>query len=252
MIKTSYLWTASDPTYGAVNGDDPLPDLAIGRLPAATVDELRWMVEKILAYEASGPHLDGPVVLVADNPDGAGDFHADADALASGVLAGREPRKIYLGQLDTETTRTEIVEAFDQGASLMSFLGHGGIQLWAHEDILDNARVASLAAQPRQPLLLTLNCLNGYFHFPYFNSLAEELLKTKDRGALEAFSPSGLSLNGPAQLYHRMLLRELTNPARLRLGDALLAAQGAYAETGAFPELLSIYHLFGDPALRLR
>jgi hypothetical protein len=49
-----------------------------------------------------------------------------------------------------------------------------------------------------------------------------------------------------------MLLRELTNPARLRLGDALLAAQGAYAETGAFPELLSIYHLFGDPALRLR
>lgn len=252
MIKTSYLWTASDPTYGAVNGDDPLPDLAIGRLPAATVDELRSMVEKILAYEASGPHLDGPVVLVADNPDGAGDFHADADALASSVLAGRNPRKIYLGQLDTETTRSEIVEAFDQGASLMSFLGHGGIQLWAHEDILDNARVASLAAQPRQPLLLTLNCLNGYFHFPYFNSLAEELLKTKGRGALAAFSPSGLSLNGPAQLYHRMVLLELVNPARLRLGDALLAAQAAYAETGAFPELLSIYHLLGDPALRLR
>lgn len=50
MVKTSYLWTASDPGYAAVNGDDLLPDFAIGRLPAATVDELRVMVEKILAY----------------------------------------------------------------------------------------------------------------------------------------------------------------------------------------------------------
>ena len=31
-----------------------------------------------------------------------------------------------------------------------------------------------------------------------------------------------------------------------------LAAQKAYAETGALPELLSIYHLLGDPATRIR
>ena len=31
----------------------------------------------------------------------------------------------------------------------------------------------------------------------------------------------------------------------------ILAAQRAYAETGAFPELLSIYHLLGDPALKI-
>ena len=34
--KTSYLWTVSDPLLAAVNGDDGLPDLAIGRLPATT------------------------------------------------------------------------------------------------------------------------------------------------------------------------------------------------------------------------
>jgi hypothetical protein len=37
-----------------------------------------------------------------------------------------------------------------------------------------------------------------------------------------------------------------------RLGDAVLASQSAYAASGAFPELLTIYHLLGDPALRLR
>jgi hypothetical protein len=37
-----------------------------------------------------------------------------------------------------------------------------------------------------------------------------------------------------------------------RLGDAVLSAQKAYALSGAFPELLSIYHLLGDPALALK
>ena len=32
MVKTSYLWTVSDPTLAMVNGGDRLPDLALGRL----------------------------------------------------------------------------------------------------------------------------------------------------------------------------------------------------------------------------
>jgi hypothetical protein len=84
------------------------------------------------------------------------------------------------------------------------------------------------------------------------NSLAEELLKAEGRGAMGAFSPSGLSLNGPAQRYHKALLSELLSGKRARLGDAILAAQAAYADRGEFLELLSIYHLLGDPALLLR
>ena len=104
----------------------------------------------------------------------------------------------------------------------------------------------------QQALLLTMNCLNGYFHFPYFNSLAEELVKADGKGAIAAFSPSGLSLDGPAHRFHRALLEELLHGGHERLGDAVMAAQSRYAESGAFPELLSIYHLLGDPALGLR
>ena len=253
MVKTSYLWTASDPSYAAVNGEDILPDFSIGRLPAATVDEVHAMVEKTVAYETgeAGLHRSA-VVLVADNPDRAGNFEADADRLAASVLASKNPDKIYLSQLGTAATRDAILQSFDDGASLVSYMGHGGIHLWADENFFNVRDVASLAPQTQQPLVLTMNCLNGYFHFPYFNSLAEELVKTSDKGAIAAFSPSGLSLNGPADLFHQALLEELFNGAHPRLGDAVLAAQEAYAETGAFPELLSIYHLLGDPALRLR
>jgi hypothetical protein len=37
-----------------------------------------------------------------------------------------------------------------------------------------------------------------------------------------------------------------------RLGDAVLAAQAAYGDTGLMPELLAVYHLFADPAMRIR
>ena len=253
MVKTSYLWTASDPSYAAVNGEDILPDLSIGRLPAATVEQVQAMVEKIVAYETGEAGLDrSAVVLVADNRDRAGNFEADADELAATVLASKNPEKIYLSQLGTTHTRNAIVQSFDEGASLVSYLGHGGIHLWATENVFNARDVASLGSQPQQPLLLTMNCLNGYFHFPYFNSLAEALVQAKDKGAIAAFSPSGLSLNGPAHLHHKALLQELFSGNHERLGDAVLAAQESYAATGAFPELLSIYHLLGDPALTLR
>jgi len=251
-VKTSYLWTASDPAYAAVNGEDILPDLAVGRLPAASADELRVMVEKLLAFEASDSLASGKAVLVADNPDAAGDFERDSEEIATGLFASRSPKRIYLGQLGVEPTRQAILQAFDAGAAVVSYAGHGGIHLWAQENIFSTAEVARLAPQSAQPLVLTLNCLNGYFHFPYFNALSEELLKAEGKGAIAAFSPSGLSLNEPAHLFHKALLGEILSGKHDRLGDAVLAAQAAYAETGAFPELLSIYHLFGDPALKLR
>ena len=47
-------------------------------------------------------------------------------------------------------------------------------------------------------------------------------------------------------------MAELTSGRHERLGDALTAAQKAYAETGLMPELISVYHLLGDPAMRIR
>jgi hypothetical protein len=252
LRKTSFLWTASDPAYAAVNGDDELPDLALGRLPAANPDQARVLVEKIVAYETSGPVPPAPVVLVADDADEAGDFGADADEIAGGLLSKHAVRKVYLSRLGTEATREAIVDRFDEGASILSYLGHGGIHLWADENVFDLSRVAALAPQPRQPIVLTMNCLNGYFHFPYFDSLAEALVKAEGRGAIAAFAPSGLSLNAPAHGYHKALLEEILSGRHARLGDAIAAAQAAYARSGAFPELLSIYHLLGDPALALR
>jgi hypothetical protein len=251
VVKTSYLWTASDPFYGAVNGEDLLPDVAVGRLSAGTVEEARVLVEKVVAFETGGRSLDGKAVLIADNADLGGSFEADADEIAGSVLSQREVEKIYLRDLQGGT-RATIVAAFDNGPGLVSYMGHGGTAVWASENVFNNTDLVSMSPQGQQPLLLTLNCLNGFFHFPPLNSLAEAFLKAEGKGVVAAFSPSGLSLNDAAHVYHQAVLREIESGRHSRLGDAILAAQSVYADSGAFPELLSIYHLFGDPALRIR
>ena len=248
--KTSYLWTASDPTLAAVNGEDTLPDIAIGRLPATTKEQARALVAKVLDWEDSRQGLAGAAVLVADNPDPAGDFEADVEDIRASFLAGRAST-IKLRELGGQT-RPAILEAFDRGASLMSYVGHGGAAVWASENVLNSWDVPSLQAQSRQPLMLTLNCLNGYFVAPAFESLSEAFLKAEGRGTIAAVSPSGLSLDGPAHLLHRALMSEITSGRHERLGDLLLAAQQAYADSGAMPELLAIYHLFGDPGMTIR
>jgi hypothetical protein len=249
--KTSYLWTSMDPAVGAVNGEDALPDLAVGRIPATTAEQAAALIGKLVAWEESGQALSGKVALVADDPDAAGDFEGDVEDVRRSFLGDREAAVLKVGELGSGT-RAAIQEALDDGLSLLSYVGHGGSAVWASENVWNSWDAASLRAQSLQPVLLTMNCLNGYFVAPNFESLSESLLKVEGRGAVAAFSPSGLSLNGPAHEYHRALVRELAGGAHERLGDAVLAAQQSYAETGLMPELLSIYHLLGDPAMRIR
>jgi hypothetical protein len=249
--KTSYLWTVSDPLLAAVNGEDALPDLAIGRLPAATVEEAQRLVAKLIAWEDSGQGLSGAAALVADNPDLGGDFEADVRDIAASFLSERKPRLLLLSELGT-AARPAIQDALDSGLGLLSYVGHGGAAVWASENVWNSWDAPRLLAQSRQPLLITMNCLNGYFVAPAFDSLAESLLKAEGRGAIAGFSPSGLSLDLPAHQYHRALMAEITGGRHERLGDAVLAAQKAYAQTGLMPELISVYHLLGDPATQIR
>ena len=54
-----------------------------------------------------------------------------------------------------------------------------------------------------------MTCSNGYFIHPVSNGLAESLALAPHKGAIAAFSPSGLSLDAAAHLYHRALVTQL-------------------------------------------
>ena len=79
--------------------------------------------------------------------------------------------------------------------------------------------------------------------------MSEKLVKLPGRSAIAAFSPSGLSLYEPARRFHRVLLQKLVHGNHERLGDAVLTARAVDTASLAFPELLSPYHVFDDPAV---
>ena len=150
LIQDAYMWTVSDPAYAAVNGEDLLPDLALGRLPAQSLEQAQALVQKVLAWENAGFDLSGRAVLVADNSDHAGDFEGDAEQLASSFFADRDVERIYLSRLGG-ATRATLYDTFDRGSSLMSYLGHGAIAIWASENVFNSWDVPKLAPQPQQP-----------------------------------------------------------------------------------------------------
>ena len=144
--------------------------MAIGRLPAATLEQAQMLVAKLIAWEDSGQGLAGAATLVADNPDLAGDFEADVEDIRASFLASRETRVLKLSELGAQT-RPAILDALNSGLSFLSYVGHGGAAVWASENVWNSWDAASLQAQSRQPFLLTMNCLNGYFVAPAFDSL---------------------------------------------------------------------------------
>ena len=80
-----------------------------------------------------------------------------------------------------------------------------------------------------------MTCSSGFFTSPFGNSLTERLVLAPDKGAIAAFSPSGLSLDDAAHLYHRALVSELEHGQHTRVGDLVLAAQDDYPKPAPSP-----------------
>ena len=98
-----------------------------------------------------------------------------------------------------------------------------------------------------------MNCLNGYFVASTYDSLAEAFLKAEGRGAIASFSPSGLSLDAPAHaLPHAPSWPRSPPDATHDSATPSSPPRTTYAAAGPLPELLAIYHLLGDPAMRVR
>lgn len=96
LVTTPYGLAASDQALAELAGDDGVPEVAIGRIPALTNDELQAYVDKLIAVESARGPWRRKVVLLVDNPDGAGDFPAYSDAVARLLPRTFSRQKIYL------------------------------------------------------------------------------------------------------------------------------------------------------------
>jgi hypothetical protein len=167
--------TVTDEWFVCVSGDDAVPDMYIGRLPAKTSGEASDMVAKIQAYETA-PNTKGwekNILLVAD--DQVLNFESvfvtmndDAAALLpEGMNADKRYLQDYLDQgLGAGKLSEDIIEQMESGALVVNYSGHGHLQGWTDDSIFDAGHVGGLDPENRYPFIVSMSCLTGYFAYP--------------------------------------------------------------------------------------
>ena len=237
LLDTAMLETAVDGWFVDFNADG-LPEIPIGRLPVNTAQEAATVVAKLIAYEQDSPST--KALYVADIGDQVGNFEGAIQPMES--LISLVPEELFRSKLGG-TTGPLLLAGLKGGAGLVTYLGHGSMQLW-DDNVLDTSIVDTLT-NTAFPFFISLTCLNGYFIMPTFDSLAGALV-TDSGGAVGVVASSSLTEFAPQEALGSALLSHLSTG--VTVGEALVAAQHAVSD----PDVQKSYLLFGDPSMRVR
>jgi hypothetical protein len=263
-------------------GPDPttLPglDLAIGRYPVTTEEDLEILLDKLeayLAYEMPG-QWQNRVLLVADDevtPD-ADDQHEHTDyveTLSRGLYPPALDRvKVYL----TEFARNDFgkkpdaqaafIEEFTRGALMTTYTGHGDQNTMAQEEVFVVQKIPELLNEDRYTVFSTFSCSVSRFDLLSGNSMTELLLLHEDGGAVTTFSSTALVYGGASFNLNKEWLGSMFGtpyiiPTYARtprsLGEAAMIAKVATVSSDdSYGTVINNekYALLGDPALVVR
>lgn len=249
----------ADMLYGELTGDAS-PEVAVGRIPVNTLDEAWTVVNKIRTYDSGTRRADWQrrALFVSDNNDDT-NFTALSDEIIGHLPSDITAQRVYLRVThpDARAAKDAIRDAINAGVLLVQFNGHGATWRWAHEVMWSIDGVPNLINGDKLPVVMTFNCLDGYFAHPDAgqSSIAEVMLRRSGGGSILAISPSGLGAAPDQQNLRRILMDVIFREGVREMGMALtVAKQRFYAAYGADPRthyLLYTQTLYGDPALRI-
>lgn len=247
MTETPQMLSPSDSLFGDADGDH-VPEIAIGRLPVLSAEELQNVIGKIIAYEQTAGSR---IVMLADNQDDGGNFPSDSNDIAGLVPSGYVVEKIYLSGHSLDSARRMLLDSINSGVSLLNYIGHAGLDRLANEGLLLSSDIASLQNSGRPFVLTAMTCTVGNFALPGYDALGEALVTKKDTGAAAVWAPTGLSFNFMAKILDEHLFRGGFGNPGTALGDLILDAFSRYHATGNPVYIIDIFNLQGDPAMQL-
>ena len=234
---------------------DSAPDMAIGRIPAASVVDLQTYLVKVEAYEKGTVSLyNAGAMLLADKPDSAaGYFPQDSDWVAELLPSGIAVTRIYLDQQAIGAARSLLFEGMNRGTGWVNYLGHGGMDRFGAAGLLTWDDMGALSSTGPLPVISALTCAANRFEVPGYAPLGARLVLDANGGAIAVWAPTGLSLNEPAVRLNRNLFATVFQQQTSTLGEAVQQTLRDNTRREDMPlYMLRIYSLIGDPALQLR
>jgi hypothetical protein len=248
-----------DHTYADLLPDGsgkPLPEIAVGRIPANTLAEAEAVVSKIIRYDTN-LHTVRPeqnrALFIADDTDGAGNF-----CLENGRAAGHLPDSFSstqlclptLSQADTNALHAQIIAAINAptGPGFVNYRGHGSVNAWASPALMRTSDAP--AWQNAEPLLVvSADCLDGYFASSVTDGMGETFIRRAVHGTAAHWSSTGVGYSTEHTVLHNAFYDALFRQGLLRVGDATNYAKGIYLGTGRPESEAQSFTLLGDPAM---
>lgn len=249
--------SAADNYFVAVDGDDWMPDLALGRFTVVEPAEVAAIVAKTLRYANStdfGAWRQQSLFVTDTNAYFQTESARMADALeAEGFQASQVYPKDE--ETDNEAHIGTLNQAFNDGQLLVHFIGHGGRYIWRtgppdltrNHDLFTLDHVGNLSNGDRLPMVLSMSCYSAPFDHPNADSIGERFLREPDKGAIAVFAASWR--NSPIPQFSNAAITELMTPGAT-IGEALMRAKRTLTNQWN-RTLVETYNLLGDPAVVL-
>jgi hypothetical protein len=247
IIETAAFKTASDDWFSdfAETGFATIPT---GRIPARTAADASLVISKIANYEngSTTGAWTQQALVIADQNVGA-DFTAEANSAGLTLPASLTTTKILADGLDPATASQQIIAAINAGALIVNYTGHGSEQQWSFSDLLDNTSATALTNGNRLPVFLIMDCLNGFFHDVFEESLSSALLFAPNGGAVGVWASSGFTTAPPQASLDQALLSTLSANPSQTIGRAIITAKAGILD----PDVRRTLSFFGNLAMRI-
>jgi hypothetical protein len=241
-------------------------DIAIGRLPVASLAEANGMVDKIIAYKSPQSLGEWRNMTSSIGDDEDGNLHQDQANRIGEYVRINYPaynvEKIILDAFKQQKTpggdrypdvNTAILNRVNDGALVVSYTGHGGGSNWAHERIFNVSDIQKLKNKYRLPLFVTATCEFARFDDPETKTAGEFLITNNEGGAIGMITTVRAVFSDANDALQNALYRQLfvnINGHKPTLGELMTNTKNAIM-AGTDIENTRKFVLLGDPALTL-
>ncbi len=241
-------------------------DVAVGRITVHNIDEADAFVSKVIKYETSSDEGDwrARTTLICDDrhwPDGGADplqhiydTENEMNKIPTRIILHDVFGQAYADVITSAGRRKPemekaIIDAFNSGSALISWVGHGNPAVWAHENVLTvPATINKLTNFNRLAYLTTATC--DFSRFDDYSkpiSGGVQLITKADGGVVGSLGTSrSVSPDQTAPTFYQALLSVGCNEliGSTPVGVAFIAARSASGEG-------PLYYIMGDAAQRV-
>lgn len=263
---------ASDDFYGLMDNNEGNIisffggiDIAIGRMLVNDTKQASEMVNKVLEYHdiKSYGNWKNNFVLIADDSDKASDatLQSRQNKLAD-VITTEKPffnvDKILLDSYVEEASaggarypkaRTDLFDAFEKGALVFNYLGHGGEDGLAGERIWGKSDGQNLNNQYKYPLFITITCEFSRFDDPTRPTAGEYTFWNPKGGAIAMLTTTRSIGQFSAENFNDILSKNLLSYGSNQyttISESLRISKNSNPSSSS-----NVIVYIGDPALML-